>query len=203
MLTRTFPLFIVLPPVLDSYVHYKGVSSLAVPTGDDVGGDILASGGRKGKVLGWDMRVGSGSNARPVREWEEEGRGEIVGMDFDHDGRWLAVANVEGTVTILDIRRWEALMTLEGGVTDGVGVRCTGLTVDEDSGVMASAMNDGTVRMWETRGGEVGGGDIVVDDGGGGNWRYWEEKVEVECECVIASSFTTKRNRTPSGQRGL
>jgi WD40 repeat protein len=137
-----------------------------IPAGSTVAfsgdGKTLAAGGN-GTIRLWDVTSvrPEPRAAEPVRPQPPAGReqapvplqttlhappGNIIGLAFSHDGRWLAAASAEGKAVQLWRRTeagWREDATLRG-LTD----KARGVAFSADDTTLATGSHDGTVRLF-------------------------------------------------------
>jgi WD40 repeat protein len=117
--------------------HARGVSCVAF----DPKGEFLASGANDGIVKLWDVRSG---------EWKRDldgGKTAVQGIAFSLDGKSLAIAGSE-SVTICN------LLTNEKLALRGHLGRVQQVSFHPNGRRLASAGNDGTVRIWDLKTGQ-------------------------------------------------
>lgn len=108
--------------------------------------------------------------AAPVRLrtlWRAEVGEHVSALAPSPDGVLVGVAAVDGPITLLDAKSGGVRGTLAGH-----GFGTTDLSWDPSGRLLASAGQDGKVRIWEA-GGRGGGGESVALDGG----AAWVEHV--------------------------
>lgn len=132
--------------------------------------------------------AGSGSATKTVRLatlWSVASPGYVEDLAYSPDGKALAVASVEGPVTLYDGASGEARKQLPGH-----GFGTASLSWSPDGRTLASAGQDGKVRLWDVAG--TGGERQVCELEGG---APWVEKVAFSQDGPHLVSASGKRIR--------
>jgi WD40 repeat protein len=113
-------------------------------------GRYLAAGTRDGKITIYDVEDASNNFLL-----HESSGNSILALDFGENDRLLASGDLQGNVLVWDFRSKSLLNNLRGH-----SARITQLKFSPDGKILASASNDGSVRMWET--GDLNNQPIVL-----------------------------------------
>jgi WD40 repeat protein len=105
----------------------------------------------------------TGTPSRLEAVWRADVEDHVAALASSPDGALVAVAGVEGRITLLDAKSGEIRHLLSGH-----GFGTAALSWDPSGRLLASAGQDGKVRLWE-----AGGGGSVALDGG----AAWVEHV--------------------------
>ncbi len=118
---------------------------------------LLATGGIAGRVLVWNFE-----DRKVVQTLvPEELGGAITALDFDADGRFLAVGSVSGIVRLWDLQGSEP--TARSRILWGHRDRVDWLAFAPDGRRLGSASRDTTIRIWDLS--DPDGNDIEADPG--------------------------------------
>jgi len=149
-------------------------------------------------------------------------------MAFSPDGSLLAVGDSERTVRLWLVRTGELLHTLKEDVTrdspvfqlvrslKGGGFGTESIAFAPDGGLLAGAYNDGTVKLWDTRTGDLAGvleghegyvhsvafspnGKLVASGSGDSTVRIWSLST---CRLLTTTAFLAANHwvvYTPDG----
>ena len=111
-------------------------------------GQMLASAARDHTVRLWDVATGE-----PIGLPLEQHHDQVNAVAFSPDGQKLVSASSDGTIMLWDIREFQSSDVATG---HPIGSPLTGHTAEAnavvfspDGQVLASASNDGTIRLWE------------------------------------------------------
>jgi COMPASS component SWD3 len=122
------------------------LSSLGDPTyalAMNPNGYIVASGGNKGKVKFWNIRIG-----KLVSEFTPHQQA-ISALTFTPDGEKLITASYDRTIKVWDVSTGQLLQTLTGHSS-----RVRTLALNPDGKTLATSSSDG-VRIWNIETGEL------------------------------------------------
>jgi WD40 repeat protein len=112
-------------------------------------GDLLASAGRDGRVILWDVSAGTaggtGGCPSPQGEGLRQHRGAVNSLSFSADGLWLASGGDDTRVWVTDLSRRQPL----GQALQGHRRAVTGVAFSP-AGLLFSA-DDETVLRWDLR----------------------------------------------------
>lgn len=100
-----------------------------------------------GKLTMWNL-----SEAREMPEMPAIGDGEASAVAFSSDGKWLAIARNDASITLWNIPASQAANRLTGHTWDVAGI-----VFSPDSKLLASASWDRTVKLWDIKGGTIQG----------------------------------------------
>jgi WD40 repeat protein len=103
-------------------------------------GDYLAAGTRNGKIIIYET-----GDANKYSVLYEDAGNSILALDFGEGDRLLASGDLQGNVLVWDFQNGTLLNNLRGH-----SARISQLRFSPDGKILASASNDGSVRMWET-----------------------------------------------------
>ncbi len=103
-------------------------------------GDYLAAGTRNGKIIIFEVE-----NSKASYVLHENTGNSILALDFGEGDQVLASGDLEGNVLVWDFGSRALVNNLRGH-----SARITQLKFSPDGKILASASNDGSVRMWET-----------------------------------------------------
>jgi tricorn protease-like protein len=103
-------------------------------------GRYLAAGTRNGKIIIYEV-----DDASAFFVLHENTGNSILALDFGEGDRMLASGDLEGNVLVWDFMSRSMINNLRGH-----SARITQLKFSPDGKILASASNDGSVRMWET-----------------------------------------------------
>jgi WD40 repeat protein len=103
-------------------------------------GKYLAVGTRDGKIIIYDV-----DDAQTSYVLHESEGNSVLALDFGEENKLLASGDLEGNVMVWDFMSKSMLNNLRGH-----RARITQLKFSPDGSILATASNDGSVRMWET-----------------------------------------------------
>lgn len=118
--------------------HKKGARALAFSP--DPATDFVATGGQDGTVLLWPDPYGSDAN--PIKL--HDGGGAVWSLAFSADGRRLAAGGVTDQIQL-----WEVPSRQPSGIIKAVGGRIRALDFSPTAPLLASAGEDGVIRVWD------------------------------------------------------
>lgn len=123
-------------------------------------GIVLSSGGPKlafppgGMYFAVQTRIGLWwyeiSSKSPIALWETQ-RGLIAATDFSPDGEWIAIANWDGVLKVMDVQRGECLAQMKPTETHNVYEH---IIFSPGCKQIATADQDGTVEVLDIHRGE-------------------------------------------------
>ena len=150
-------------------------------------GNILASGGRGGRVLLWDVNTGR------LKQFMRRHAGAVWGIAFSPDGDTLAAATEGGYVYIYnvgDLKRVQRKHRLRAHP-----VRAWSVAFSRDGQFLASGGGDAFVRVWDHETGRIkktlrgheeqvfsvafGAGDTLASGSADGTVRIWDSEAGV------------------------
>ena len=112
-------------------------------------GNILLSGGIKGEILLWDVRVRKNVGSFTLNDADDGGDASVnhplLNIKFNPGGSWLVVLDESGKVQTYDYRSSKKLEVLRAAEQRS-SAKCKGLTVTQD-GTVGMLMND-SVAVW-------------------------------------------------------
>ncbi len=103
-------------------------------------GEYLAAGTRGGKIIVFEV-----ANSQASYVLHENTGNSILALDFGEEDNMLASGDLQGNVLVWDFKSRSMVNNLRGH-----SARVTQLKFSPDGKILASASNDGSVRMWET-----------------------------------------------------
>ncbi len=103
-------------------------------------GKYLAAGTRNGKIIIFEVE-----NAQAMFVLHESAGNSVLALDFGAGNELLASGDLQGNVLVWDFMSKSLLNNLRGH-----RARITQLKFSPNGSLLASASNDGSVRMWET-----------------------------------------------------
>ncbi|MCK4751647.1 MAG: hypothetical protein KAT15_31535, partial [Bacteroidales bacterium] len=103
-------------------------------------GKYLAAGTRDGKIIIFEVE-----DAQTSFVLHENDGNSVLALDFGEENKLLASGDLQGNVLVWDFMSRSILNNLRGH-----RARVTQLKFSPNGGILASASNDGSVRMWET-----------------------------------------------------
>jgi len=137
------------------------VTSLAVHPG----GVVVAAGDAGGAIRLWDLPTGEAVTDLAA------GAGAVTRLAFDADGTHLAAGLEDGRVLVWDLAAGDSIATLNGsaGAVTGLAFLPGGearqfgdgatavlhLAASPDGAILAAALDDGTLRLWDVASGDV------------------------------------------------
>lgn len=123
-------------------------------------GIVLSGGGPKlalppgGMYFAVQTRIGlwwyEMSSKSPIALWETE-RGLIAATDFSPDGEWIAIANWDGDLKVMDVQTGECLAQMKSMETHNVYEH---IVFSPDCKQIATANQDGTLEVLDIHRGE-------------------------------------------------
>ncbi len=87
------------------------------------------------------------SSKSPIALWETE-RGMISAVDFSQNGEWIAVANYDGIIKVLDAQSGECLTQMKRMQEQNV---CWRLDFSPDSKWIATSGTKGIIEVWDVQ----------------------------------------------------
>ncbi len=118
-------------------------------------GSLLAGGTRDGKILIWNM-----TNPEDNYVLYEETGNQVLALSFNQDASVLVSGDMKGNVKVWDLATRSMTNNLRGHTA-----RITDVKYSPDYEILASASNDGTIRLWETA--DFNNQPIVLTDNSG------------------------------------
>ena len=106
-------------------------------------------------------------------------------MQFDLDSFWVGCVSESGKLNIIDFRKWQVIKTLNGNAL-ATGVRCKGLAMEENTGLLGSVFSDGVVRIWDNN---------SNSNMEGMDWTYREVRTGCKAECITGCTISGRRSR--------
>lgn len=103
-------------------------------------GKYLAAGTRDGRIIIYEV-----DNRQASYVLHESSGNSVLALDFGEENKILASGDLQGNVLVWDFMSRSMMNNLRGH-----RARITELKFSPDGGILASASNDGSVRMWET-----------------------------------------------------
>ena len=150
-------------------------------------GNILASGGRGGRVLLWDVNTGR------LKQFMRRHAGAVWGIAFSPDGDTLAAATEGGYVYIYDVGNLKRVQRKHR--LRAHPVRAWSVAFSPDGQFIASGGGDAFVRVWDHETGRIkktlrgheeqvfsvafGAGDTLASGSADGTVRIWDVETGV------------------------
>jgi WD40 repeat protein len=99
--------------------------------------------GGKLQLTAWKIRVWDARSGQELHELDDSFLHPIRAVAFSPDGKWLASAGDNKSITVWDLGKDEELFSLEGHES-----ACTAVAFSPDGKWLASASADGKVKVW-------------------------------------------------------